>query len=249
MPPSPYGSSWCALTGNTKSLLTMFVLFSAITTTQYVAAVIAHSVALKADCGSMAVDSVSYLFNIVAECHTDRRGRARLALVMSGASLALLAYFTASFALEAARNVGLIGSSAAAEEEATVDPYIVITFAALGILFDVLSLLSYKVWHLDEAAAQQQQQKERRSSSSSSSSINMLSALLHVLSDLARSLTTFVEGVILLRAPGLDSAAIDGWSALVVCTLISFGLLGGLARWVGEAWTHCHGGGEVVLLL
>ena len=43
----------CGLSGNNKSLLVMFILFSLITGLQYVAAVIAHSVALKADCASM----------------------------------------------------------------------------------------------------------------------------------------------------------------------------------------------------
>ena len=40
--------------------------------------------------------------------------------------------------------------------------------------------------------------------------------------------------MILLNAPALDSAAIDGWSALVVCSLISLGLLFGIGKWFSE---------------
>ena len=103
-----------------------------------------------------------------------------------------------------------------------MDANIVLTFAALGIAFDAISLWSYKHYHLDAEA------------SASRTNVNMLSALLHVLSDLARSTTTFVEGLILLRAPCIDSAAIDGWSALIVCTLIAVGVLSGVGKWMSE---------------
>ena len=65
-------------------------------------------------------------------------------------------------------------------------------------------------------------------------SINMLSALLHVMSDLARSTTTLVEGVLLHTHPELDGADVDAWSALVVCLLISLGLCGGVVKWTQE---------------
>ena len=55
-------ASMCAvlaggLSGNSKSLLVMFSLFTLITGTQYVAAMIAHSLALQADCASMGAPS------------------------------------------------------------------------------------------------------------------------------------------------------------------------------------------------
>jgi Co/Zn/Cd efflux system component len=222
------------LSGNNRSLLVMFILFSLITTTQYVAAIVAHSLALKADCVSMAVDAVSYLFNMVAECQENRSWRAVLELVMSAVSLSLLGYFTGFFFLEAAHMAGLL-PTAGEEEEEDVDARIVLTFAALGIAFDVISLLSYKVWHLDGA--------------STTTNVNMLSALLHVLSDLARSTTTFVEGLILLRAPSVHSGAIDGWSALIVCTLISFGVLGGVGKWMSELGACLRGGPSAKVLV
>jgi Co/Zn/Cd efflux system component len=168
-----------ALSGNGKSLLVMFILFSTITATQYYAAILAHSVALKADCASMAVDAVSYLGNMVAECTSHKRCRAILELIMSAASLMLLGYFTRAFFLEAAASVGLLRSSSSEAGEEDVDAMIVLSFAALGILFDVLSLASYKAWHADPSG-------RPGAATAASPSINMLSALLHVLSDLAR---------------------------------------------------------------
>ena len=226
------------LSGNSKSLLVMFTLFSVITAAQYYAAILAHSVALKADCASMAVDALSYLGNMVAECTLDKSCRAILELIMSATSLVLLAYFTGVFFVEAAASVGLLHSSDSQGGEEDVDATIVFAFAALGILFDVLSLTSYKVWHVDRRESHGR--STTAASTSSDININMLSALLHVLSDLARSTTTFVEGLVLLFLPNLNSAKVDSWSALVVCTLIfTFGVLHGFYQWVGECWTYC----------
>jgi len=231
------------MSGNSKSLLVMFILFSLITATQYVAAIVAHSLALQADCASMAVDAISYLFNMAAECQADRSVRALLELVMSFVSLVLLSYFTGFFFVEAALDVGFLPSSDGANED-TVDPALVLIFAGLGILFDMFSLFSYKVWHVDEPRSQNDTQAQR-------SNINMFSALLHVLADTARSTTTFVEGLILMNAPGLDSATIDGWCALIVCALIAIGVLGGAAKWCLELRAYLttrHSIGPILLL-
>jgi len=64
------------------------------------------------------------------------------------------------------------------------------------------------------------------------SKLNMLSALGHVLSDLARSLTTFVEGIVLFKYPLLDSVYVDGLSAVIVCSLIMLGTLAATIAWV-----------------
>ena len=83
------------MSGNTKSLLMMFVLFTSITVAQWVGGVMAHSLALQADCASMGVDALSYVGNIFAECQTDRRPStwnswAQCVICDSGAWVALL---------------------------------------------------------------------------------------------------------------------------------------------------------------
>ena len=83
------------LSGNTKSLLMMFVLFTLITAAQWVGGVMAHSLALQADCASMGVDALSYVGNMLAECQTDRRPStwnswAQCVICGSGAWVALL---------------------------------------------------------------------------------------------------------------------------------------------------------------
>ena len=226
---------------------------------------------------------------------------------MSALSLVLLAGFTLAFMAAAAHEVAGEGVERHAGKLA-VNPGIVLGFAVLGIVFDVASLVGFRVWssagvssHAATAAAdggsgeggggggsgggageregeggagrdggedgggeagngeadgggvEVSRWRLRRGYSAlyrgcggasvtmcrfNVYSINMLSALLHVLSDLARSITTLVEGVLLHTHPQLDGADVDAWSALVVCFLISLGLCGGAVKWTQEFRAH-----------
>ena len=245
----------------------------------------------------------------------------RFELGMSALSLMLLAGFTLAFMAAAAHEVAGEGVERHAGKLA-VNPGIVLGFAVLGIVFDVASLVGFRVWssagvssHAATAAAdggsgeggggggsgggvgrgggggagegegddegegeggagrdggedgggeagngeadgggvEVSRWRLRRGYSAlyrgcggasvtmcrfNVYSINMLSALLHVLSDLARSITTLVEGVLLHTHPELDGADVDAWSALVVCFLISLGLCGGAVKWTQEFRAH-----------
>jgi hypothetical protein len=67
----------------------------------------------------------------------------------------------------------------------------------------------------------------------------MLSALMHVFSDLLRSTTTFVESLVLLNYPNISGEVVDGWCGLVVCILIALGAVYSLAVWVMEVYSYC----------
>ena len=54
------------------------------------------------------------------------------------------------------------------------------------------------------------------------------------MADLARSLTTLIEGIILLVSPGLNGAFVDSVSAVVVCSFIAAGALGAIYTWTKE---------------
>jgi len=76
--------------------------------------------------------------------------------------------------------------------------------------------------------------------SSPNTNANMMSALFHVLSDLARSTTTLIEAIVILSIPSISSTKADGWSALIVCSLIALGTLYGFYEWVLEMRAHCQ---------
>ncbi len=237
----------------------------------------------------------------------------RFELGMSAASLVLLAGFTLAFMAAAARTVAGDEAVERHAKEFKVNPSIVLGFAVLGIVFDVASLVGFRVWSASSGSGHTAADADaadggrgggdgggdggvigrggggggsegegeggaggdggedgggevgggeaggggvevsrwrlRRGYSAlyrgcggvsvamcsfNMYSINMLSALLHVMSDLARSTTTLVEGVLLHTHPELDGADVDGWSALVVCLLISLGLCGGVVKWTQE---------------
>ena len=290
------------VTGRSKSLIVMSVLFTVITAAQYVAGTIARSVSLQADCVSMFLDVLSYLGNLAAECTVNPRLKEPIELAVSGTSFALLAGLTTWFIWTAVDGI----TAPPDEDEEAVNPHIVIGFAVLGLVFDALSLVAYRVWGSKAADDKKDQGSRGRkagratgsvkgasdsivitgshaappagvavrvsggdaddgdndaahagtvgpttaadvdaATATKASRLNMLSALGHVLSDTLRSGTTLVEGIVLITHPTADSVAIDGWSALIVCSLIAIGALFGIVSWVLAVRRVCSTGGAV----
>jgi Co/Zn/Cd efflux system component len=156
-------------------------------------------------------------------------------------------------------NCHLKDSDETCEAEDDVNAYIVLGFALGGLLFDVISLWAYKHYasdgssedednehphhhHLDDhPLSHRHHDEEDAAARKNRPNVNMLSALMHVFSDLLRSTTTFVESIVLFQYPDIDSVVVDGWAALIVCSLIAIGAVWSLGIWVGEVYTYCTG--------
>lgn len=249
------GSTCCGVyvSGNSKVLLVSIFLFLSITGGQYFAAIIAHSISLKADCVSMLVDALSYMGNLAAECSRSRpRSKKRLELVVSLISFCLLFYFTSFFLLESVKNIShvrclcqddsegnqachLEGSDESCEPEEDVNPWIVFGFALGGLLFDAFSLVAYKVF----SSKSEENDDDDEAAVEGGRNVNMLSALMHVLSDLLRSTTTLVESAVLFYYTSADSVRVDGWCALIVCSCIALGALWSIMVWLREVFVFC----------
>lgn len=216
----------CRVSGNAVSLMTSAFLFSLITSVQYFFALIANSKALQADCVSMAVDAVAFMGNLFAECMPKDSvlGKRRVELTMSGLSHILLLGFTISFIFEGWNDAHVD----CATDETDVNGYIVLTFALCGLLFDVISLLSYKYYGFDHSGDADETNKapsvrshqgtladdllpgnagygyspddtpEGADELTCGINTNMCAALLHVLSDLMRSTTTLIESLVII---------------------------------------------------
>eukprot|EP00301_Raphidiophrys_heterophryoidea_P010719 c1596_g1_i1.p1 GENE.c1596_g1_i1~~c1596_g1_i1.p1 ORF type:complete len:124 (-),score=32.51 c1596_g1_i1:407-730(-) len=65
----------CNCSKNVRALIAPLVLFSLITVAQTAGAMIAHSLALLADCMSMFLDSLTYAGNLFAEVYVHRDER------------------------------------------------------------------------------------------------------------------------------------------------------------------------------
>jgi len=62
------------------------------------------------------------------------------------------------------------------------------------------------------------------------SQINMLSALLHVVSDTLRSITTLIEGI-LIKYFATDSVTTDAYAAIFVFSLIAVSMIFFIIKW------------------
>lgn len=116
------GEGGRCISGNAFTLIVTATLFMGITGAQYVASLprFANSLALRADCLSMFVDSCSYLGNLAAECNSDEGSKKSIELIVAGLSLSLLFGFTVAFFFEAVQRVAV--PTGVVEQE--VDPKI-----------------------------------------------------------------------------------------------------------------------------
>ena len=190
---------------------------------------------------------------------------------MSGMSHLLLLGFTIVFILEGLQDSQ---SDCKDDEDDDVNGWIVLGFAIGGLVFDAISLLSYKFFGTTSGGSSSSTdpdaevawtdagnlhsgdndtsgtlvpssggevdsaELEKHDALTCGINTNMCAALLHVLSDLMRSTTTLVEGIILLVYTNLCGQKVDGISTLCVCSIIVIGATGATVTWLREAWIY-----------
>ena len=146
----------CPCTRNEWVLTITLSLFSTITAAQFIAALHANSLALLADCVSMFIDTLSYVANLVAECLSARSPRCQkhintIQLATSGISIFVLVSLTLWVLCEA---IGTAITTEGADLDGdgvhvggrggdTVDSAIVLVFAIIGIIFDLISFFAF----------------------------------------------------------------------------------------------------------
>ena len=203
------GCQWSKVQG---TLMLSMVLFGTITSAQIVGALIAKSMALLADCASMGLDTISYGVNLVAACHPepDERKRIRNNLISSGVSYLALIGISLYFLVG-----GIQALTSSEEDDENVNAYIVLGFAIGGIVFDIASLIPYCL---------------NRKGNENSEKANLLSAFSHVSADLLRSLTTLIEGIVILSSD-INEQKADAVATLVVTSTIVLGMVAPLYQW------------------
>jgi len=249
------------ITNNVKALFVMMVMFAAISLGQYFAAIAANSQSLKADVVSMAVDALSYFGNILGESSDIPAQRVVLQLFFSMVSLVLLNYFNASILIESI-NIMKTSNNLDAEGEGDdaqgVVGTIVIIFAGLGLVFDVICLYAYWYYAKQDAiiefnemikiAEAEGKSVEEAKASITKPEINMLTALLHVSADLMRSTCTFIEGILLLAGnlSNAKSEYVDAICGIFIGATIIAGSVYALYEWITSFTTWYRSLGNAI---
>jgi len=174
-------------------------LFAVNTAVQFVAAIIANSLALLGDSGSMGVDTLSYAANLYAECVESEKQR-RNQLIASLLSIVVLLSVT-GFVIYSSIVILLCDDLG----DDDINPYIVFAFALGGLLFDFVGLCA--LW------------RGKKEQSTAASDLNLHSVGMHVISDLMRSTTTLVESI-LIWFFNFEGTGTDAVAALIVSALI-----------------------------
>jgi Co/Zn/Cd efflux system component len=198
------GMRW---TENMKVLFKTALLFTTITVVQAVAAGYARSEALMADCVAMGVDALTHFLNVIVESREGKRLHAEMKLAVPAVCLTVLIYFS-MIVLHEARDT--LAADVGGDDEDAVNPHIIIAFSLLGMVFGGVALRAF----MKDAEFEQ--------------GSNMTVALVQVLADFARCITTLVAAMLMLQF-GLDGARTDAQACVIVSVLVFGGV--GMAVW------------------
>jgi len=201
------------LTNRQVAIMLTMLLFALITCAQVGAAIIANSLALLGDCGSMAVDTISYAVNLWAEC-VEIEHQQRNQLIATSLSILVLLAIT-GYVIYSAIVILLEGEA----DDDDVNVYIVFAFALGGLLFDFIGL--YALW------------RGKKEESTTAGNLNLYSAGMHVLADLMRSTTTLIESILIWFC-NFESTGIDAVAALIVSVLILLPCMQMSRQWLRE---------------
>jgi len=201
------------MTNRQRGIVVTMVLFATITSAQFGAAIIANSLALLGDCGSMLVDTFSYGANLWAEC-VESKHKERNQLIATFVSILVLMGITGFVIYD---SISILLSDGSDDDD--VNAYIVFGFALGGLVFDLLGLFA-----LGEG---------KKEESTGAADLNLHSAGLHVLADLMRSTTTLIESI-LIWAGTVNGTSADATAALIVSALIIIPCVEMIREWLLE---------------
>ena len=205
------GTCWgsCCRTRELRTLWTLFSLTLTFATAQMAGAVVANSLTLFSDSGTMVVDAGTYAVNIyAARLKTrDATRAAKVEVRASAVSVGVLIVMTAAVLVDASQR--LCCSSSHVSESDNVDGRLVLGFSLANLVIDIVMCTRFAL-------------SVRRVSPRGQ--LNMASAFAHLAGDTLRSLASVVAGSLELNASSAaESLRVDGALTVVVCVAILFG--------------------------
>jgi len=206
-----------------RVLLVTGVSNTVIILAQTVAAVIANSEALKADCVAGGVDSLAYFLNIFVEALKGKWGHRAAQLLVPAASIGFLALFTTMVMWD---SIKILQGDAGDDDAEEVNPWIVLGFTVGGLVYDIACLLLFR---------------RNLQRSGEKIGVNMLGVLLNLAADFVRGFVTLIECVLIMIF-GFDGVITDAWACCFVSGIILLGAVYAVFEWIVDA---CGGRDEV----
>eukprot|EP01059_Diplonema_ambulator_P033341 TRINITY_DN6916_c0_g1_i3.p1 TRINITY_DN6916_c0_g1~~TRINITY_DN6916_c0_g1_i3.p1 ORF type:complete len:304 (+),score=96.20 TRINITY_DN6916_c0_g1_i3:51-914(+) len=230
----------CIWSKNARTFLVSLVLFSTITMAQTVGALIAHSMALLADCASMALDAITYAINLAAECKEEPNVQIvrRNQLISSGISFAALAGISIFFCYQGLQSVVTKDWEGSGSSSDDVNAWIVLGFALGGIVFDILSLMPHFMYGLP-CLKKDKDEEAGEVGGDVAEKMNLCSALMHVSADLLRSTTTLTESILILRYD-VNGDEADSYATVIVSGTIVLGAIPPIVDWFRDLVSYIH---------
>ena len=203
----------CFGSNNLRALWGLFILNTSFAAIQLVAAIMANSLSMVSDSGSMMVDSIAYMLNIVLERRKHLLGAKAVKLwevVISILSVGLLTIVTLFSLVDASSRLHRH------DDGDDVDGRIVFGFAVGNFALDIAMCSNY-FFHLRHRKRMQSVQDQIRHEAKNE--LNMVSAFVHLLADTLRTITSMIAGI--LEDTMKDKAiSIDSIATFVVCGAI-----------------------------
>jgi Co/Zn/Cd efflux system component len=205
------GTGWLG-TRNLRALWGMLAMNTLFALSQLLAALIANSLSMISDSGSMLVDSFAYFCNILLEKRKHRLGPQATKLYevyTSVFSVGLLVAVT-GFSIADARS-RLKNKT----EDDTVDGRWVFGFAMGNLLVDIAMCSHY--WY--QIRHRRMQNFTEEVVRETKDELNMVSAFVHLFADTLRTLTSIIAGILESRMPS-EAVSIDVFATFIVCGAI-----------------------------
>jgi len=211
-PDVPTDRKTCCGTSNLRALWGMFLLNTAFAISQMIGSIIANSLSMFSDSGSMLVDSFAYMINIFLERRKNQLGPDATKLwevYTSVASVVLLVIVTIVALTDAAKRLQ------SREDDDDVDGRFVLGFAAGNLFVDVIMCTNYcyQLRHRRKPTFKEQVMSETKEQ------LNMVAAFIHLFADTLRSVTGVIAGI-LEQDETLDAIFVDAVATFIVCGAI-----------------------------
>jgi len=209
----------CWWSGSMRALLVTGMCTLTITVVQTVAAGIANSDALLADCVAGFVDSLTYFLNIFVEASKGKRGHRTAELLVPATSIGLLIYFTIDV-LQQSVSVLQKEDDAIVDDADEVNSWIVLAFSMWSLVFNIASMLIFRR-NLQRGGSQV--------------GVNMKAAFLNLGADFVRSFVTLIEAILII-AFDFNGPITDAWACCFVSGTILLGAAYAIYEWIVDAY-------------